>query len=153
MRNDLPALEHRGNAAHFAPACAATMQQGRSHTHAAPLAVDTNFELPFPIVLAGLAPTTVDRCDFNLEGTPVADHSSTCSKCNSKSEPGFLLDRGHMQQPFVANWVEGPPLPPQTLTNMFRDRLQNKRQVPVTVYRCTSCGFLEFYAADATNPI
>jgi hypothetical protein len=55
---------------------------------------------------------------------------------------GFLLDRGHGNSLAPTTWQDGPP------EKSFWTGLKTKghQQIPVTVYRCESCGFLESYA-------
>jgi len=71
-----------------------------------------------------------------------------CPKCKAGSELGFVLDRGHMNTTHVATWVDGPWVEPTPLKKLFSDLLQGKRQRPISGYRCTSCGYLEFFAND-----
>jgi hypothetical protein len=56
-------------------------------------------------------------------------------------EPGFVLDRNRFEDR-QGTWLEG------TLQlNMWTGSAKNKKdQIPVTTYRCDSCGYLESYA-------
>lgn len=67
-----------------------------------------------------------------------------CPKCKKVMSAGFLLDRGEGDRKRVAQWVEGMP------EKSFWTGLSiTKRLVlPVTTYRCMSCGYLESYARD-----
>jgi hypothetical protein len=67
-----------------------------------------------------------------------------CPKCLRAMEAGFIPDRSYSAT-LLSSWVEGPP----TKGLLGNLKLSGKRQFPITVYRCTSCGYLESYA-DAT---
>jgi len=60
-------------------------------------------------------------------------------------EPGFLIDRGHLNALETAQWVEGEP------EKSFWTGLKTKGRDrhPVTTYRCERCGYLESYADPA----
>ena len=66
-----------------------------------------------------------------------------CPKCKKAMSRGFLLGyRKHDSQRLV-NWVDGVPE-----TSIWTGISVRKKQIlPVTTYRCTSCGFLESYAS------
>jgi hypothetical protein len=78
----------------------------------------------------------------------MANADVSCPKCKARMEEGFALDRGHYNVPSVASWVDGAWVPPPKKWLNFGDpfRFRDKRQWPITGYRCTSCGFLESYA-------
>ena len=59
----------------------------------------------------------------------------TCPKCNGQMKPGTLQQIGN--SPFVWSPEEEPPFPVKG-TGSPRKNL--------TVFRCESCGFLEYYA-------
>ena len=54
---------------------------------------------------------------------------------------GYVLDHGHGTTT-VAEWVEGRP-ERSFWTGL---RLRGKKLHPVSAYRCSSCGYLEFFA-------
>lgn len=62
----------------------------------------------------------------------------TCPKCKHQMQEGFPLDTGN---PRVAEWVEGPPEYGWLGLKWFR-----RKRLPITAYRCLSCGYLEAYA-------
>jgi predicted nucleic-acid-binding Zn-ribbon protein len=63
-----------------------------------------------------------------------------CPKCRNKMEEGFIMDEGYGT--IHANkWLEGPP----EKSFWTGTKTAGKRQVAVTTYRCTSCGYLESY--------
>jgi hypothetical protein len=57
-------------------------------------------------------------------------------------EEGFLLDRGHGNQPSQAEWAEGQP----EKSFWHGLRLKGRDRIAVTTYRCPSCGLLQSYA-------
>jgi predicted RNA-binding Zn-ribbon protein involved in translation (DUF1610 family) len=78
------------------------------------------------------------------DGTPTAKR--ICPKCGGGMLEGYILDRAHGAYK-QCTWIGGTPeerkflgLDMQSLNTTGRD------QIPVTTYRCPSCGFLELYA-------
>jgi DNA-directed RNA polymerase subunit RPC12/RpoP len=73
----------------------------------------------------------------------MADDTSDCPKCGAKMEQGFLLDyiNGNVRSA-QSVWVEGPVAP----SIWSGVKLGGRRQISISGLRCTSCGFLEFYA-------
>jgi hypothetical protein len=67
-----------------------------------------------------------------------------CPKCEGKMEEGYIPDAtyGGLLTP---SWVEGAP----EKSTWRRLKTKGKRQLPVAAFRCTACGFLEFYARPA----
>lgn len=66
-----------------------------------------------------------------------------CSKCGNPTSVGFVLETGYYYALSVSQWVEGKP------KESFWDNglnLDGKAEYPITAYRCTNCGHLEFYA-------
>ena len=65
-----------------------------------------------------------------------------CPKCKKAMGAGFVIDRGNSDRKYVQQWVEGVPE-----KSFWTGLSVRKRAVlPVTTYRCASCGFLESYA-------
>jgi ribosomal protein L37E len=66
---------------------------------------------------------------------------STCPKCGSRLQEGYVPDRG---RPGIkqASWVEGKP-ERSFWTGL---KLHGRAQYPIATYRCSRCGFLESYA-------
>jgi hypothetical protein len=62
-----------------------------------------------------------------------------CPKCKQPMQEGFPLDRdpGGRQ----AQWVEG-----RSEYGLFGLRWVRRKRLPITSYRCPSCGYLESYA-------
>lgn len=73
----------------------------------------------------------------------MAIRNTTCPKCEGRMEAGFIPDRTYGDV-VVSNWVEGPP----ERRRWSGIRLKDKRQFPITTWRCRACGFLECYAAE-----
>lgn len=72
-----------------------------------------------------------------------------CPKCDGTMEQGYTADYGHGGTVFLGHWIRGRPS--QAFLSMF-DALRITKPfgpfIPIGVYRCQSCGFLEFYARD-----
>jgi predicted nucleic-acid-binding Zn-ribbon protein len=64
-----------------------------------------------------------------------------CPKCNGEMQEGFIAEyrRDGIQ---VSEWVAGPPQEP----SFWGSIVSNKDRLPITVFRCTRCGYLESYA-------
>jgi hypothetical protein len=62
-----------------------------------------------------------------------------CSKCNGEMVQGFTFEsEGHK----LETWVEGPPK-----KSWWGGATAPKEKcVPISTFRCSKCGFLEFYA-------
>jgi hypothetical protein len=67
-----------------------------------------------------------------------------CAKCGQPMEEGFMPDFAQYQLVQPLTWVEGKP----DHSFWTGARIGDKRQLNVTAYRCTACGYLEFYAAE-----
>jgi uncharacterized protein (UPF0212 family) len=68
--------------------------------------------------------------------------TTRCPKCKESMVQGFLVDFHAGGKRLVASWVEGAPeKTPWHGTNVPEDKC-----IPVGVYRCPKCGFLESYA-------
>lgn len=70
--------------------------------------------------------------------------STRCPKCNGEMVQGFTLyHAGAMEK--VSIWVEGAP---EKTSWMFQEgtKVPEDKCVPVGVFRCSACGFLEWYA-------
>jgi hypothetical protein len=68
--------------------------------------------------------------------------SATCPKCSGQMEEGFVLDRTYGAN-LQASWVEGVPAP-SFWTGV---KMKAQEQLPVTTFRCSTCGYLEPFAA------
>lgn len=67
--------------------------------------------------------------------------SPSCVKCGQRMQEGFVLDNTHGGNT-VSSWVEGQP----QRSFWFGVKLDDKKPLEVTTYRCTGCGYLESYA-------
>ncbi len=54
---------------------------------------------------------------------------------------GFVPDFSHAHN-FVGSWYEGPP----EKSFWGGTKAQINQGIPIGAFRCTNCGFLEFYA-------
>jgi hypothetical protein len=61
-------------------------------------------------------------------------------------EQGYLLDHTHSGQ-VAGEWVEGPPRP-SFWTGVS---LRGRSHIPITTWRCPTCGYLESYAVPAAK--
>ena len=67
--------------------------------------------------------------------------AKNCPKCQHLMSQGFIADRG-ADAYFVSQWVEGEP----NRSFWLGLKVPPEKTLPVTTYRCVSCGFLEAYA-------
>ncbi len=78
---------------------------------------------------------------------------ATCPKCSDEMELGYTPDYAH-NTTLLGQWIRGNPK--RSWFAIFgypviRPTTSGKA-VPMGVYRCKSCGFLEFYARDEFAP-
>ncbi len=59
-------------------------------------------------------------------------------------ELGFLLEKGESNAPSQSVWVEGVP----ERSRWTGLKLKGKRALRAVTYRCTHCGWLDFYARE-----
>jgi ribosomal protein S27AE len=78
----------------------------------------------------------------------MGDFHPACPKC------GTFMNRGHMPDyangdviVFRAVWAPGDPEPRRFYLSGIKADPDN--QIPLTAYRCSACGFVEFYARPA----
>ena len=65
-----------------------------------------------------------------------------CPKCGRQMHPGYFLDSKHGERRGATEWVAGPP----QKSFWMGLKIKGREVVPVTVFRCERCGFLESYA-------
>jgi len=69
-----------------------------------------------------------------------------CIRCHAQMECGYVVDLtygGYAQQ----KWYPGAPE-----SSIWKGLKLNRNQsVPVTTFRCSSCGYLESYAKSTLN--
>ena len=71
----------------------------------------------------------------------MAARTPSCPKCNASMTEGFVLDVSYgTRKPNL--WVEGKP----EKSFWVGVKLANRRQIEISAFRCSSCGFLETYA-------
>jgi hypothetical protein len=70
-----------------------------------------------------------------------------CIRCDGELEKGFLIDKGDSDFARQASWASGEPN-----TAFFRLSVvrSGNRTLPITSYRCRSCGRLESFAPAAS---
>jgi predicted nucleic-acid-binding Zn-ribbon protein len=77
----------------------------------------------------------------------MSPRSDTCPKCRGRMQAGYVPDFGTAV--VQGSWFEGVP-EKGLLGNL---KLRGKDKYPITVHRCSSCGYLESYAApESTIP-
>jgi hypothetical protein len=64
-----------------------------------------------------------------------------CPKCKGEMVQGFVPDYSHASI-FVGSWQEGQP----KKSFWTVDKAPLAKGIPIGAFRCTQCGFLEFYA-------
>jgi hypothetical protein len=70
-----------------------------------------------------------------------------CPKCRERMQEGILPDFGDGAIARQSIWVEGKPAV-GPLGGFFGGlRLRGKAQLPITAFRCTSCGYVELSAS------
>lgn len=70
----------------------------------------------------------------------------TCSKCHQTMERGYSLVMAG--QPMLTSWNPGEPKRRRFFGWIVWRRDES---IPITVYRCKGCGFLESYATPAVT--
>ena len=73
----------------------------------------------------------------------MSDTPTQCPKCNGKLEQGFVLDVTHGGA-LVSQWVPGAP----AKSFWTGTKVEKEKLIPIGVFRCQVCGFLESYARD-----
>jgi hypothetical protein len=64
-----------------------------------------------------------------------------CPKCNGQMEQGFVVDITYGGR-LVSQWAAGAP----AKSVWVGTKLPEEKLIPIGVFRCASCGFLESYA-------
>ena len=65
-----------------------------------------------------------------------------CLRCGEAMERGHVPDASYSQA-FQTRWSRGDPEPRRWIGGI---KWEAGEQIPLTAYRCLSCGFVEFYA-------
>ena len=65
-----------------------------------------------------------------------------CPKCSGQMQRGFIIDNAQGGR-LVSQWAPGAPVRSFWFGTKAPDTL-----VPIGVFRCAACGFLESYARD-----
>ena len=68
--------------------------------------------------------------------------STRCPKCGGAMAQGFIADHHDGNRQYVSTWVEGAP----EKSFWHSTSAPADKRVPVGVFRCSGCGFLESYA-------
>lgn len=73
--------------------------------------------------------------------------SIRCLRCNGFMDEGYILDRGTGWEKFKTYWIEGKPVKARFTIGV---NPRGKKVSPVSAFRCSSCGYLEFYARETS---
>jgi Domain of unknown function (DUF6487) len=68
--------------------------------------------------------------------------TTRCPKCNGEMAQGFIFDYHAGGKRLVSTWVEGAP--EKSFCRVTK--IPAEKCLPVGVFRCSGCGFLESYA-------
>ena len=71
----------------------------------------------------------------------MASRRTQCPKCDGNMEQGFVPDFAHGAI-VVSSWHAGQP----KKSFWRKTKVTFKEGLPLGAFRCSSCGFLEFYA-------
>lgn len=66
-----------------------------------------------------------------------------CPKCDGRMEQGFVLDNTYGGR-LVSQWAPGAP----QKSFWLGTKLPDDELIPIGVFRCEQCGFLESYARN-----
>jgi predicted nucleic-acid-binding Zn-ribbon protein len=72
----------------------------------------------------------------------MAQASHRCPKCQKTMEEGHVPDIGR-NSATQSGWAHGPA---ERVRFFGGIKVKKKEQIPLSAYRCPSCGFVEFYA-------
>ena len=72
--------------------------------------------------------------------------SMQCPKCQTRMDEGFIKDEGYGHV-LPSKWVEGSP----EKSFWLGTKTAGKKQVQVSTFRCTKCGYLESYARERAS--
>jgi hypothetical protein len=65
-----------------------------------------------------------------------------CPKCDAAMEQGFIIDNTHGGR-LVPEWYAGEPK-----KSLWLGLKVPQNGIPIGVFRCTNCGYLESYASE-----
>jgi hypothetical protein len=72
----------------------------------------------------------------------MAERSSACWKCDGEMTQGFVVDKTHGGVA-VGEWGPGAPT-----ASFWTGTKRPTESLPIGAFRCSSCGYLEFYAGE-----
>jgi len=72
---------------------------------------------------------------------------SGCPKCKGEMVRGYVPDYSHAQR-YIGRWHEGKP----KKSFFYTTKTPDTEGIPIRTYRCSSCGYLEFYAKESFTP-
>jgi hypothetical protein len=72
----------------------------------------------------------------------MAERPTACWKCDGEMTQGFVVDKTHGGVA-VGEWGPGAPT-----TSFWTGTKRPAESLPIGAFRCSSCGYLEFYAGE-----
>jgi hypothetical protein len=69
-----------------------------------------------------------------------------CLRCSITMEEGYLADGSYGATTAAAKWVDGAPD-----VRWYGVKTKGHDQIPLSTYRCASCGYVEFRAIAARD--
>ena len=67
-----------------------------------------------------------------------------CPKCSGEMERGFVASRS-LDYTKPDDWVSGAP----EKSLWFGTKVRSKEHYQINAFRCSACGYIEFYAGSA----
>lgn len=83
-----------------------------------------------------------DSSSSSPKGSGTQTEAMQCPKCSGLMVQGFIDDWAQGGYRRVNNWVEGAPVK----SFWHGTRIPPEKCIPIGVFRCSACGFLEAYA-------
>ena len=90
--------------------------------------------------MGGLRSAVARTAGLGMTGMPQT--TPRCPKCQKTMERGHIPDRGR-NQVYQTGWSRGGPERQRFFGGI---KFRPKEQLPLTAFRCPSCGYVEFYA-------
>jgi len=79
--------------------------------------------------------------------TLMSDKTHQCAKCNGQMEQGFILDNTYGGR-IVGHWAAGAP----KKAFLGITKMPEMKPIPMGAFRCSTCGYVEYYAREEFAP-
>lgn len=76
----------------------------------------------------------------------MADPTPKCAKCGARMKEGFVVEV-MSGKAYPNTWIEGVP----ESHYLHGLKMKHKITVPISTFRCVSCGYLESYARQSAG--